>query len=167
MDHGLFFGGRGFRRKDQVPVTFNDLNDARRYRHTTTADGPLAVLSACGTADHAHDAPSTIPQTLLDAGYRAVIAPLVSINVPSAMEIATSFFEGISRAETVGESLVLTRVRLLREYSNPLAMLYVCYGEVSCTSTGTKFRSSDDLVVKPSAAARRLGRVGRTNEGAN
>lgn len=129
-EHGLLFGGKGFWRKNEVQVTRSKIDHAIRYRSSpATKDGPLAVFSACGTADVRYEAPSTIADTFLSAGYRAVIAPLVSIHVNSAMEVASTFFEAIGRTESVGEALVRTRMKLLREYSNPLAMLYVCYGE--------------------------------------
>jgi hypothetical protein len=129
-EHGLLFGGKGFWRNGEVQVTRSKMDQAIRSRSGPAAeDGPLAVFSACGTADVAYEAPSTIADTFLSAGYRAVVAPLVSINVNSAMEVASAFFEGLSRAESVGEALVRTRMNLLRMHANPLAMLYMCYGE--------------------------------------
>jgi hypothetical protein len=138
-DHRFVFGGKGFRARHQVEVTVKAMDFEARYTpQSEIPDGPLAFLSACGAADIEYESPSTIPSTLLDAGYRAVIAPLVTLHPEPAREVARLFFDELSRArivgetrraQTVGEALVRSRHALIRFQCNPLAMLYVCYGE--------------------------------------
>jgi hypothetical protein len=130
-DQGLLFGGTGFMRNHEVRLPLHQLKRAiaDREANDEQKNGPMALLSACGTANFTFESPTSIPETLLDARYRAVIAPLVAVQLTSAMEVATLLFEGIDEFQTIGESLVSTRRQLLGANANPLALLYVCHGD--------------------------------------
>lgn len=107
-----------------------DLNESRT--------GPLAYISACQAANSMHHSPATIPQAFIDAGYRTVIAPQVSIGADSAYAMAKAFFERLSRpglGATVGSALVDARNSIMQA-GNPVGLLYVCYGEPSLTWAG-------------------------------
>lgn len=130
FEHALVFGGRGFFRKDELPLTMEVLDSvALNLPAQEVPDGPLALLSACGANDVSSDAPTSLPEALLGAGYRAVVAPLVSLHVESARQVALAFFEAVARGQTVGKALVKVRRDLLASHGNPLALVYGCYGE--------------------------------------
>jgi hypothetical protein len=98
-EHRFVFGGKGFRARHQVEVTVKSMDlEARYTSQPDVPDGPLAFLSACGAADIEYKSPSTIPSTPLDAGYRAVVAPLVTLHHEPAREVAHLFFDELSRA---------------------------------------------------------------------
>jgi CHAT domain-containing protein len=139
-ESGLLFGRKGFTYDDQARIPLSALDAIIAVgQQPELPEGPLGFLSACEAANVSYMSPSTIPETLLDAGYRAVIAPLVPLNVKSASEVAQSFFEWLSTESkrsdganeflTVGQSLVMARRSLLRTLGNPVALLYFCYGE--------------------------------------
>lgn len=132
LEHKLILAARDrFRRFHKVGVAVRNIQGASRYSDEHDAPvGPLAFLSACAAADMSYESPTSIPSALLDSGYRAVIAPIVSVNFRPALEIAMLFYAALGKdSNTVGGALVDARTEFLKRFCNPLGLLYSCYGD--------------------------------------
>lgn len=131
LERRLVLAARDNFRLYKVSIAVRNIQAASIYMKEHAAPlGPLAFLSACAAADVSYDSPVSIPEALLYCGYRSVIAPLVSVHVELALEMATLFYAGLSNVpSTVGQALVDARFALLRSHRNPLGLLYGCYGD--------------------------------------
>jgi hypothetical protein len=138
---GFLFGGEGILRNNELPVRLRHF-DSELWGFTVPdpADGPLALLSSCSAANVDYHWPTSIPDQLRNAGYRAVIASLVGINIPTAVDFSSNFFEYLRRDASVGQALVRARRSLLERHGNLAGLTYVGYGETR-------------LVVAPRTAA--------------
>jgi hypothetical protein len=130
VNHRLVLGAKTkLRRIKSVNVTVGAINVATTTRPQPLNDGPLAFVSACSAADIEFHAPTSIPQALLDGGYRAVIGPQVPINVDAALAAAAVFYKVLGDNDTVGAALVRMRRYLIEEWHNPVGLAYKCYGD--------------------------------------
>lgn len=101
-------------------------------------NAPIALLNACG-GGRAHFASATsIPVHFLQVlNYRAVVGPLLSINDDIAQQFSEAFYLHLLRGQTVGMSIKLARLDLLRR-GQPVGIAYVCYGESQLRFVGTQ-----------------------------
>lgn len=129
---GFLFGGEGARRRNEISMRLRHM-DFKLQNDPVPGppEGPLAVLSSCHGANEQFESPIRIPEKFQEAGYRAVIAPLMTINIPSAVEISGRLFELLEENMPIGHALVLARRWMLERYGNPLGLLYVGFGEMS------------------------------------
>ncbi|MEU4251925.1 CHAT domain-containing protein [Amycolatopsis sp. NPDC026612] len=132
--HAMVFGVKTFPWKfESVRVSVSDLANAEENvwydDRPGLPDGPLAFLNACRTAGSSFSDYTSIPEMLLNAYYRTVVSPLVTVNSAPAMVIAKYFYEALGQRRTVGGALRWARVKLLEEHGNPLGLAYCCHGE--------------------------------------
>lgn len=132
--HAMVFGVKTYPWKfETVRVSLSDLANAEENLwygdRPGLPDGPLAFLNACRTAGNSFSDYTSIPDMLLDAYYRAVVSPLVSVNSAPATVMARYFYEALGERRTVGGALRWARVKLLEEHGNPLGLAYCCHGE--------------------------------------
>ncbi|MCR6487353.1 CHAT domain-containing protein [Amycolatopsis sp. OK19-0408] len=132
--HTMVFGVKTFPWKyELVRVSGSDLVSAEENvwdeNRPGLPDGPLAFLNACRTAGSSFSDYTSIPEMLLNAYYRTVVSPLVTVNSAPAMVLARFFYEALGQRRTVGGALRWARVKLLEEHGNPLGLAYCCHGE--------------------------------------
>jgi hypothetical protein len=131
LDHSLVLGGRrGLFLRKTISLRVSVATIEYQGRHPSH-EGPLAFISACSATDTQYDSPTSIPEALLKAGYRAVVSPLVSVHVDPAFAMAMFFYAELRKEGNVGTALVRARIDLMRCKSghSPLGLLYTCYGE--------------------------------------
>jgi hypothetical protein len=112
----------------EVAVSVSQLNGVRP--RVQPEEGPVAFLNACSAAGVSFQSPTSIPQTLLDCRYRAVVGSLVAINVEPAMAAATTFYKCLGDGDSIAVALVRMRRQLLEKPNhNPVGLAYTCYGD--------------------------------------
>lgn len=130
LNHALVLGGRVGLMHRLVELSVSVTRIQYEGRNVPPGQGPLAFVSACAATDLDLDSPTSIPQALLGAGFRAVVSPLVTVHVDPALAIAMYFYDALRHpGTTVGEALVRARLLLLERHLCPTGLLYTCYGE--------------------------------------
>jgi hypothetical protein len=140
LDHCLrLAGGRGLGRKElRLKVKYLKSGGAGVAAHR-----PLAVITACGASDVRFDTPVSIPDALLYVGFRAVVSPLVSVNVDPGYAVTMHLYAAMKKGEALGEALVTARRQLLERRGHTLGLLHTCYGD-------TRLHLDPEVVALPS-----------------
>jgi hypothetical protein len=126
-DVGLLFWGKPAR--DVVTVGHLNASMAALPPRAEVPTGPLGILNCCGIAHRPFDAPSNVVDAFVRAGYRSVLAPVVPINIPMAANFTRLVLtELLADETTLEDALLRSRRALIRDWSNPVGLLYVAYG---------------------------------------
>jgi len=89
----------------------------------------MVVLNACASSKTDPLTAASFPRWFLRNGHRAFVG--TEVNVPDA--VAGAFGEclygRLLQGRRLGEAIVCARRDLLRDFSNPLGLLYAMYGD--------------------------------------
>ncbi|HEY4359086.1 MAG TPA: hypothetical protein VGN16_25290 [Acidobacteriaceae bacterium] len=88
--------------------------------------GPLVFMNACGGADVMPSGLKSFPEVFLTGNFAGYIGTETIIPDTTAAAFATTFFKTFLRGETLGESMLTARRRLL-DRGDPLGILYTAY----------------------------------------
>jgi CHAT domain len=155
------------RPRSELAVTLEQLtsmgNDART--DNVAPAGPLCVLIACGGSNAATAAPTSFPSNFLSAGYRCVIAPIVTVYTEPAFTFIEQVYVGLGRGLTVAHAMVEARMKLLNDYGCPIGLTFMTHGDsrlslgaarrVGCRGRDRRLRAAPGI----------RGSVRRTNRG--
>jgi CHAT domain-containing protein len=108
-----------------VPVTARQIGD-QGLNHTPRSG--IVFLNACGTTTVNPRAVTSIVRELIYLGREVIITTWCDVPDNVAAVMSRLFYEGLLDGDTVGGALWRARGRLLREYNNPLGLLYTVQG---------------------------------------
>ena len=93
-------------------------------------DGTFVVLNACsaGVANHALGVVGGWPARLASRGFGGVLAPIWAIQDEFASSIVLDQLTALTKAKTLGETMLEARVRYRNASATPYA--YLCHGDV-------------------------------------
>ena len=126
---------------DGTPVTLDDLNRNAPTRIRLRGD-PLVFVNACESARMSPTFYNGFVPYFMAKGARGVIGTECSIPSIFATEWAIRFFDEFLKGITLGEVVLHLRQAFLRDYRNPLGMLYTIHCD------------ADTLIAPPIAASR-------------
>jgi hypothetical protein len=111
-----------------VPMTIEEMRHLTRERKPVLTQGPAVLLNACSSAPH--DAFTYIGLTnwLIAQGARAVVATEYDIPTNFGARFGIMLFERLMQGEPLGLALRNVRRTIMREYQNPLGLLYALLG---------------------------------------
>lgn len=104
-------------------ITLEDMNVEQCH-----LDGsPFVVLNACGTGIRDPSKTSDFVRTLMRCGARGVLATECDVPDSFASVFVQDLYARVLRGEAFASSLLDTRRLFLRDYNNPLGLLYSAY----------------------------------------
>jgi CHAT domain-containing protein len=90
----------------------------------------VVLLNACGSSRTNPLTSFSFPRWFINWGHRAFIGTETTVPDAVASRFAASFYSRLlERRRPLGEALVWARRDLLRDFRNPLGLLYVVYGD--------------------------------------
>jgi CHAT domain-containing protein len=99
---------------------------------------PLVFLNACGTSAITPGGVASFPSLFLKNGNRGFIGSETRISDKVAAAFSRSFYGEFVAGQSLGEAVKAAKWALLRQYNNPLGILY------------TNYANPDIRVLKPS-----------------
>lgn len=91
---------------------------------------PLVFLNACGSSKLTSNGVSSFPKLFLRMkGNRGVVGTETSIPDVFASAFSRKFYLNLIHGATLGEAMFQTTWRLLKQYKNPLGILYTIYAD--------------------------------------
>jgi hypothetical protein len=119
-------------------ISFGQLREAFYERYFAEREhGPdraVIILNACGSSRTNPLTAFSFPQWFLSRGHRAFIGTEATVPDGVASEFAAAFYGRLlEQRRPLGEAVVWARRDLLRDFRNPLGLLYVMYGDTDLT----------------------------------
>src|SRR5207237_308752 len=105
-----------------VPSDFNV--EFMLERPITPYARPFAFLNACETNCQTVDGFADWTTTFLESGYRTVIGTEAPIPDIFGSEFSQAFYGELAARRSIGESLQRAKWTLLRQWKNPMGLLY-------------------------------------------
>jgi hypothetical protein len=105
-------------------------------------------LNACGSAHLDPADPASFPELFLEDGFDflGVIGTEATIPEQFAREFAKRFYHCLFKGYDIGHALLTSRWQMLRQYGNPLGILYTLYAE-------------PELHIRPPMSGAHIGRA--------
>jgi hypothetical protein len=115
-------------------ISLGDLRRAYRERFTADRDDRrhrgIIVLNACASSRTNPLTAASFAQWFVASGHRAFIGTETDVPDGVASGFAAAFYGRLLEARRpLGEAVVWARRDLLRDFRNPLGLLYVVYGD--------------------------------------
>ncbi len=119
-------------------VSFGELRQAYYERFFSdrgrSRQRAVIVLNACGSSRMNPLTAFSFPRWFLNHGHRAFIGTETDIPDAVAARFATAFYRRLLESRRpLGKAIVRARWDLLRDFRNPLGLLYVVYGDADLT----------------------------------
>ncbi len=119
-------------------VSFGELRQAYYERFFSDRDRSrqraVIVLNACGSSRMNPLTAFSFPRWFLNYGHRAFIGTETDVPDATAARFATAFYRRLLESRRpLGDAVVRARWDLLRDFRNPLGLLYVVYGDTELT----------------------------------
>jgi CHAT domain len=92
---------------------------------------PLVFLNACGSTHVDPTEATSFPELFLEKGldFLGVIGTEATIPEYFAREFAKRFYHRLFQGDNLGEALLASRWQMLRQFHNPLGILYTLYAD--------------------------------------
>jgi hypothetical protein len=125
---------RGWRRS----ISLGQLRQAYRERLAADPDPhrhrAIVMLNACGSSHTDPRTAASFARWFVGSGHRAFIGTETVVPDRVASAFAAAFYGRLLEARRpLGEAIVWARRDLLRDFRNPLGLLYVVYGDTDLT----------------------------------
>lgn len=118
-------------------VTYAQLEEAhgkRLARDPRWRERSIILMNACGSSTTSPLTAASFPRWFLAYGHRAFIGTEARVPDDVAHGFSTAFYGRLlERRRPLGEAILAARRDLLRDYRNPLGLLYVVYGDTDVT----------------------------------
>jgi hypothetical protein len=105
------------------------LGDLRSNDLKDQAPRPLVFLNACASGDADPAGVGSFPQMFRDHGFLGFIGTEAVIPEAFASIFAAHFFAYLLEGEPLGNAVRQARWRMLKDYKNPLGLLYTVYAD--------------------------------------
>jgi hypothetical protein len=124
------------RRGQNRDISFSELRNGYFERHYRNRDGErtrpraVIVLNACASSRTNPLTAFSFPRWFLKHGHRAFVGTETDVPDRVASAFAAAFYSRLLECRRpLGEAVVWARRDLLRDFRNPLGLLYVMYGD--------------------------------------
>lgn len=126
------------RRGAKRNVSLGELRRAYRERYAVDRDDQrhrgIVILNACASSHTDPLTAASFAQWFVASGHRAFIGTETDVPDAVAAGFASAFYGRLLEARRpLGDAVVWARRDLLRDYRNPLGLLYVVYGDTDLT----------------------------------
>lgn len=123
---------------DEHRITYGQLQEGHRKRffpeRDLTRERSIILMNACGSSRTSPLTAFSFPHHFLSSGHRAFIGTETAVPDRVAAAFSAAFYGRLlERRRPLGEAVVLARRDLLRDFRNPLGILYSMYGAADLT----------------------------------
>ena len=126
-DHSLILAdGEKFRVSQRAMKSrhMRNLPDIRMHRDKAR---PLVFMNACGSSVVDPSGVTSFPQMFLENGSCGFIGTETAIPDEVAEVFSSQFYRALMTDRPLGRAVHLAKLNLLRDYANPLGILYTVY----------------------------------------
>jgi hypothetical protein len=95
--------------------------------HLKWPHAPLVFLNGCATGDYGPESYVSLIEDFREAGAIGVVGTECPVPETFAEAYASELFPYLFRGEHLGEAMLDVRLKFLKEYKNPLGLLYTLY----------------------------------------